>query len=215
MALDMKPLAFIPITALASLLWLTGCADEPAKKAEAPKEPEKIEPITGNKAFFSMYVAARGWATDASPIQVNSIPLEGVPDEPGKAGAWQATFVSQSLRRSRPYTYSVIEGPGNLHKGVFAGLEESWSGPRGSTEPFLMQALKVDTDAALQTALKKGKNVQEYIKKNPDKKILFILEKTKRHPNPSWRVLWGDSISTSNYSVFVDASTGEYLETMR
>ena len=31
----------------------------------------------------------------------------------------------------------------------------------------------------------------------------------------TWRVVWGDSVGTSNFSVFVDATTGEYLETMR
>ena len=53
------------------------------------------------------------------------------------------------------------------------------------------------------------------MKKNPDMNILFVLELTSRHPNPNWRVVWGDSIGTSNYSILVDASTGQYSETMR
>ena len=28
----------------------------------------------------------------------------------------------------------------------------------------------------------------------------------------TWRVIWGDSVSSSDYSVYVDATTGTYLE---
>src|SRR5438876_151399 len=42
------------------------------------------------------------------------------------------------------------------------------------------------------------------------------LRMTSIHlPDLTWRVIWGDSVGTSNFSVFVDATTGEYLETMR
>lgn len=216
MALGMTRNALFSSLVLSGLLFLGGCADEAVKKADAvKKDPPKIEPVSGNKAFFLMYGAARGWALDAQPYSLISLELDGVPKVPGKAGAWQATFASPGSRKAKAYTYCVIEGPGNLHKGVFAGLEESWSGPRGSNELFIVQALKVDSDKALETAIQKGKNAAEYVKKNPDKRIFYLLEKNKRHPNLTWRVLWGDSVSTSNYSVFVDASTGQYLETMR
>jgi hypothetical protein len=72
--------------------------------------------------------------------------------------------------------------------------------------------VKVDTDAAYKTALK---HAAEFDKKNPGKTISFLLEGNTRFPNPSWRVIWGESVGTSNFSVFVDASTGEYLQTMR
>jgi hypothetical protein len=55
----------------------------------------------------------------------------------------------------------------------------------------------------------------EYDKKNPGKTITFVLEKTSRFTDPAWRVIWGESVGTSNFSIFVDASTGKYLETMR
>ena len=162
-----------------------------------------------------MYTAARGWAADVQALGMNSINLPEVKREPGKAAAWQVMFVSPEKQRARPYTYSVIEAPGNLHKGVFAGNEEGWSGPRGPAKPFMMQALKIDSDAAYQTALKKGKKAAEYIKANPDKGVVFLLEQTNKFPSLTWRVIWGESVGTSNYSVFVDASSGEYLETMR
>ena len=159
-----------------------------------------------------MYPQARLWATDAQPLRVRNLPVAGVKAENGKAGAWEATFVSQSKGKSKTFTYSVVEAEGNLHKGVFAGLEESWSGPRGTSTPFLIAALKTDSDEVYETALKKA---ADYEKKNPDKPIAFLLEKTQQFPNPAWRVIWGESVGTSNFSIFVDASTGGYLQTMR
>lgn len=198
----------------ASLLFVSACSEAP--KTSEKKEPASpAEPVSGSSAFFKMYTAARGWAGDVQGMQMISIHLPEVKSEPGKSGAWRVMFVSASMKRARTYTYSVVEAEGNLHKGVFAGNDESWSGPKGMTKPFLTQALKVDSDAAYQTAAKKGKSAAEYIKKNPDMNIAFFLEQTNRFPSLTWRVIWGESVGTSNYSVFVDASTGEYLETMR
>jgi len=199
------------LTAFAAvpLLFLCGCSESPQpaeKKAVAPPEPVK-----GRSALYSMFNMARGWAPDVQVLQLHSIDLPDVKRERGKAAAWEATFVSQQSGRKRSYTYSVVEAEGNLHKGVFAGLEEGWSGARAAT-PFLIAALKTDSDEVYQTALAKA---ADYEKKNPDKPIAFLLEKTEQFPDPAWRVIWGESVGTSNFSVFVDASTGKYLQTMR
>jgi hypothetical protein len=191
------------------------CACSEAPPAAAKKEPPPPpEPVTGSTAFFRMYTAGRGWAGDLQPLQLTSINLPDVKRVPGKAAAWQATFVVPQKQASRVYTYSVIEAPGNLHEGVFAGNEGGWR-PGGQVQPFLIQALKVDSDAAYETALKKGKKAAEYSKAHPDMNISFLLERNKKFPDLTWRVIWGDSVGTSNYSVFVDATTGEYLETTR
>jgi hypothetical protein len=155
-----------------------------------------------------MYVAARGWQHDATPLQLKSIPLSGVKAEPGQSGAWQAIFVSAAAGRARTYTWCAIELEGNLHKGVFAGPDESWSGPSGASQPFPAIALKVDSDEALKTAIAKS---EDYVKKHPNTPVIFLLEQNRRFPDLTWRVLWGESISTSDYAVFVDASTGELL----
>jgi hypothetical protein len=193
----------------AMVLLLTSCSETPTV---AKKEPEKPpEPVTGQSALFRMFQVARGsWASDVQVLKMNTIALSDVPDVPrGKAAAWQATFTSASRSQSRSYTYSIVEGQGNLHKGVFGLLEEGWSGPHGGNEPFPMAAVKVDTDAAYQTALKEG---GDYDKKNPGKPITFLLEKIAKYPDPVWRVIWGESVGTSNFSVYVDASTGDYKE---
>jgi hypothetical protein len=201
------------IVAVATFALLSACSDS-TPPSTAKKEPEKVEPVTGQTAIYRMYQAARTWANDAQVLKANSIHLTEAPDGPpasGAAPAWQATFVSQTKSEARTYTYSVVEGQGNLHKGAFAGPNESWSGPHGMNAPFLIAAVKVDTDAAYKTALEKA---ADYDKKNPGKPITYILEKTTKHPDPTWRVIWGESVQTSNFSVLVDASTGAYVETV-
>jgi hypothetical protein len=202
----MRKVLFLLSSAL--VLLLTNCSEAPPTVAK--KEPEKPEPITGQSALFKMYTVARSWAPDALVLKVNTIALSEVPDVPrGKAAAWQATFTSSSRSQSRSYTNSIIEAQANLHKGVFGLLEEGWNGPRGETSPFLMAAVKIDTDAAYQTALGQA---GDYDKKNPGKPVTFLLEKITKYPDPVWRVIWGESVGTSNFSVYVDASTGEFKE---
>jgi hypothetical protein len=194
---------------LALLLVLAACSDAP-KTAETPKEPPKpAEPVTGRQAFQKIYPQARAWAPDAQPLQVKSIELADVKPEKGKAGAWQVIFVSPSRAKSKSWTYSILEGPGNLHQGSFAGSEDDWSGSKAGPQPFVIAAIKFDSDQAYEAAAAKS---EDYIKKSPDKPILYLLEMTNRFPDLTWRVIWGESVSTSDYSVFVDATTGNYLE---
>ncbi len=197
--------------AAVSLCFLMGCADTAPKPVEK-KAVAPPQPIKGRSALYQMYGSARSWAPDAQILNLHSIDLPEVKKERGKAAAWQVTFVSPQLGRARSYTYSVVEAEGNLHKGVFAGQDEGWSGPRGVQKPFLIAAVKTDSDEVFETALKKA---ADYEKKNPDKNISFLLENTNRFPDPAWRVIWGESAGTSNFSIFVDASTGVYLQTMR
>ena len=190
-----------------SMLMLSACSDPP--KAEKAKQPEKPpEPLTGRQAFQRMYPQARVWALDAQPLQLRSINLSQVKPEKGKAGAWQAIFVSPSRGKSKTWTYSAVEAEGNLHEGVFAGLEEDY-GARGPAFPFEIAAIKFDSDQAYDAAAEKS---LAYIKKNPDKPMSYLLEKTNRFPDPTWRVIWGESASSSDYSMFVDASTGKVVE---
>jgi len=198
----------IPILALALL---AACTQAP--KPAARQEPEKPpEPASAQSAFFQMYGAARAWAPDVQALRLDNIPVSGVKDQGGKCAAWRAIFVSQSRGQAKTWTYSVVEAEGNLHKGIFAHPEQSYSGSSGHSKPFLPIALKTDSDAAYETAV--GKSAA-YIKKNPDKPVNFILESTKDFPDPAWRVVWGESVSLSDYSVFVSAVTGKYLRTMR
>lgn len=201
-----------PALFAAPLLLLLGACSEPPKTDKAKEPAKPAEPLTGRQAFQKMYPAARSWAIDATPFRVRDLKLSQVKSEKGKAGAWEAVFVSPSLSKSRTYTYSTIEAEGNLHQGVFAGLEEGYTpSTRGPSFPFDIAAIKFDSDQAYETAAEKS---ADYMKKYPDKPMTFILERTNRFPDLTWRVIWGDSVSTSDYSVYVDATTGKFLEKM-
>lgn len=194
------------------LMLLAGCASEPPKPAaDKPKEPAPPpEPVSSQYAFRQMYGAARSWALDAQPLRLSNITLEEYRTVKGKADGWQATFVSPQRRLAKTFTYSVIQGPGNLRRGVFEGPEESWTGRQGV--PFSILAFKLDATTALETALKRG---AAYARKHPDMPINFLLERTERFPYPNWRVIWGDSVGTSEYSILIDATTGVYRQTLR
>jgi len=187
-------------------LVFAACSEQPATPE---KKTTKAEPITGQSALFRMYQVARSWAADAQVLRMNSIHVTDLPDVHGKAGAWQATFTSETRNEARVYTYSVIETEPNLHEGVFPAQPESWTS--GENKPFLIASAKIDTDAAYQTALKKAEGAA---KQNQKQTISFLLDKQAKFTNPTWRVIWGESVGTSGLSVYIDASTGEYLETM-
>jgi hypothetical protein len=192
---------------LAALL-LCACSDSPKTEATKPRQ-KPPEALTGRQAFQRMYPQARGWALDAQPLQLRSINLAQVQSGEGTAGAWEVVFVSPSKAQSRTYTYSAVEAQGNLHEGVFAGPLEQYAGPRGGAYPFSSLAIKVDSDQAFTTAAAKS---QDYIKKHPGMQLSFVLEQTKRFPDLTWRVIWGESAAASDYSVYVDATLGTYLE---
>src|SRR5215471_1500345 len=201
----MQKFAFLLFSSL--VLLFAGCSEGP--QAATKKSPKPAEPVTGQTALYRMYQVARSWAPDAQVLKMNSIHLTEIPGVRGKAGAWQATFTSMARGEGRSYTYSVAEEEGNLHEGVFPGPQEHWSGPADAS--FLIAAVKVDTEIAYKTALKKA---EDYDKTNPNQTISFILEKPEKGSIPEWRVIWGESASTSGISVLVDASTGLYLKTL-
>ena len=191
------------------LFLLASCSDAPKVTEEKPR-PKPPVALTGRQAFQQMYPQARGWAPDAEPLEIRSVNLAQVKAEPGKAGAWQVVFVSPTRGKAKTYTYSSVESDGNLHQGVFGGLEETYTA-RGDESPFSIVAIKVDSDEAYQTAAARS---SEYMKKNPGKPVIFLMTQNRRFPDVTWRVIWGDSVGTSDYSVFVDGTTGKLLQIM-
>lgn len=189
-------------------LLLAGCASKP------PAEPKKVEPpkpVTGLTGVFRMYQMARTWAPDAMPLRAQSVNIPDPKSEGGKAGVWVATFVSESRGKQRNFSWSAVEGEG-YHKDVFAQQEQAWAGPTRAARPFRIEALKTDTDKAWDVAVSKS---ADYMKKNPDMPVFFVAEWTDRYPNPTWRVVWGESISKSSYSIYVDTTSGQYVATGR
>ena len=191
---------------LSLIFLLASCSDT---STETKKEPEKPPaPITAQQAFRYTYPASRAWAGDSLPLRIRSIHLTDVPAEPGKAGAWEIIYVSQAQQQAKIYTWSAIEASETLHKDVFAGKAQSWS-PSGQEKPFEASAFHTDSPAALETA-KAGSKA--YLDKPGTKPAVnFLLEFTPRFPNPVWRVMWGESAGSAEYTVFVDATTGEMV----
>ncbi len=189
------------------VIMLSGCSDSP----QAAKQAVPSEPVSAQSAFYKMFVSARTWAPDALPLRVAQIDVDEVKAANGRAGAWEAVFVSPGQAKYRRYVFSVIHRPArNLRSGVNAEPPEAWV--RGGSDPFPLQGFKIDSTAAYETA---AKHSAEYTRNHPDVPVKFILERTSRFPDPTWRVFWGESVSTSAYSVFVDAVTGDYLGTAR
>ncbi len=196
--------------ATTAFLLLAGCGEDPkpVKKEEKPPEP-----VTALKAFYAVFGNARSWATDVQVLEIKSIDLdEKHMCKEGKCWAWSVSLISPSKAKLKSFTYSVIEADGNLHQGVFANLEESWRGPSGPVRPYLMQALKKDSTDAYKAAAAKS---ADYMKKHPDMPVVYEVSLTSKYGLPAYRVIWGESVSTSAYSILVDASTGEYVETLR
>src|SRR5438874_2119200 len=103
-----------PNLVLAAALFaiLCACSDTPPTETAAKKEPEKLEPVTGQSALYKMFQMARGWANDAQVLKLTSLHISEAPDAPpasGAAPAWQATFTSIAKSEARSYTYSIVE----------------------------------------------------------------------------------------------------------
>lgn len=191
---------------------LAGCGSAPKPATTEKKAPEApAEPVTGRYAMNQMYITARAWATDLTPLSLTNIPLAKYPQKDGKAMAWQAVFVSASQQKARTYTYSAVDAGSDASKGVSAGAPEAYT-QQATADPFPMAALQKDSDTAYEVAMKHS---ADYRKKYPDMLINLRVEKTREFPDPAWRVYWGDSIATSGFSVYVDASTGDFLRTGR
>ncbi|MBY0375633.1 MAG: hypothetical protein K2Q23_16675, partial [Bryobacteraceae bacterium] len=192
---------------------LAGCSSAPAPKAEETKKkaepPKPAEAILAKKAFYNTYTVARMWASDVQPFKIESMNLPEVKADGGKFGAWRITYVSPSKKRMKVLTYSVIESEGNAHEGVYSPGETGWGGPTGQEIPFVIQAFKTDSDAALKTAMEKS----DAIKKNPKLPVAGMhLEFIKRFPNPVWRIYFGDSVGGAAAQAFVDTTSGDFLK---
>ncbi len=118
----------------------------------------------------------------------SSLNLAQVKTEKGQAGAWQVIFVSVSRGKAKTYTYSAVKRKAICMRACSAESRRVTRRAADSS-PFQMVAIKVDTDEAYKTAAAKS---ADYIKKNPDKPVMFLMELTRRFPDVTWRVIWGE-----------------------
>lgn len=196
-------------------LLLTGCSDSgaPAKKA-AKKIPE---PVTGQSAIFQMYQLARTWAPDAQLLKLENGDIPEAKPQPGKYGLWRATFISNTKKVKRDFAFAASDSDGGVIKGVRAGSESAYI-RNVQLHEFAIQEVKIDTPAALETALKvveKDKDMKKVLADNPDLPVQYLLEWTGTNVKPQWRVIFGPSVSLSKFSLFIDAYTGTFEKKSR
>jgi hypothetical protein len=198
------------LSATAVFALLAGCTSE-APKAAAKIVAKPIVAVSGQTALFEMYKTARSWNSDATVLRLENLDIPEAKAEPGKYGAWKATFVSFEKKRKREFTYSVAESSAGVHKGVFPGEETTYVA-NVQNRIFNIADVKIDTMEALDVA-KQQKDIAALASKNPDLPVQFGLEwNMQLSPVPAWRVYWGASLSASQGSVFVDALNGKFLK---
>jgi hypothetical protein len=188
----MKKLGFI----LLSLAILSGCTSQPAQQEQ--KQPP--ESVTGRTAFQKLFVAARGWGSDARPYQLQSQVFGDAKGTDGKAAVWRAAFGSAAQHGSRQYVWSGVDSPDAPSRGVTPGSPDSYT--PGNT--FDVNFLKVDTDKAYEVAQKHG---GDKITNSP---VTYMLEWEPGENKLLWRVIYGASRNDAKLVVDVDATTGEF-----
>ncbi len=199
---------FQPVILIVAALVFTGCSKGPEKAdAKEPVAKEAAlppEPIAARSAFFEMYKPARAWASDLFPLSLASGEIPGIKNEGGKAAQWTAVFVSPTRREARTLVYSVADSGTTIHKGVFVGGSQPWSGPTPKSKPFQVTEFITNSDEAYRVAMTKA---EPWVKKHPEKKLaLFLANASAQHPGPLWYLLWGDT--KSGYMAHVNATTG-------
>lgn len=192
----------------AAALCVMSCSTTDTRKEAETKPAAPVEPVTGLTGIYRCFGPTRVWAQDIQVLRAQNLFVKGRTAPPGKAFAWQVTFVSPSKQRLKHCTYSVVKDDG-LFEGVYNPNDEPYNGPSKLAQPFVVQAVKKDTEEIWEVALK---NSKDYAAKNPDVPILMQLEFTERNPVAAWRVIWGTSVGGSAYSVFVDATNGLFLK---
>jgi hypothetical protein len=198
---------------LVAVLAMTACSG-PATTASSKTDAEKTEaaappaPVTAKTAFWAMYKPAYAWSTDIVPLTVEAKTIEGIKNEDGKAGMWEATFGSPSKQQYSKFSYAVIAVPPDIRKGVTAASTVPWAGPTRNAMAFQNSDLTVDSDEAYKTAFDKA---GAFLKEHPDIKLnTLALGADSRFPGPVWTFLWGDK--KLGFFQLVSASTGKALK---
>jgi hypothetical protein len=191
------------LLAIAPGLALINCSSEPSKKT--PEKPP--EPVTGLHALYQTYTFARTWAQDLKVIRLISMPVPEMKAVPGKAAAWQVQFSSDSLGKARNYTFSVYDESVTLRQGIFADSVRPLSSDDHS---FVIGEASTDSDKAWEISLAHS---QKYSKEHPGMPISWLLEADRKTSGPVWRIIWGTSVASSNYSILIDAHEGTYIRT--
>jgi hypothetical protein len=205
----MKKLAVLSMSitivalALLSLAVTTGCTSDTSHPAASKPQPPDL--LAGRAAFQQLYVAARGWAQDIKPYQLQSQAVGDYKGKDGKAVVWRAAFAS-ATRGSKPFTWSGMDSPdGSSPRGISPGTVDNFA-PSGT---FDIAFLKIDSDKAFEVAQKHGG--EKVLVNAPDTAVSYMLDWNPGTNNLVWHVIYGNSRNDAKLVVDLDASTGEFI----
>jgi hypothetical protein len=213
----MRPVSLkilLPASLLAcSALLTTGCSDAPApaKKAAVKKAPT---PVTGQSGLFQTFQLARRWAPDAQIMKAENGNLAEAPSADGKCGLWRVTYVSETQKLKREFYYAVATSDGGVVEGARPGTETGYA-PSPRIHIFPIADVRIDTPVALETANKevaKDKAMSKILAEDKNLPVQFELESSGNEAKPTWRVIYGATISQSKFSILVDAKTGAFIK---
>jgi len=202
--------AVFSVVLIALLLGCNSSAPTPAENKTAETKPS-FQPtfLTGREALQKMYIAARTWAPDAKPYNLQSIATKEANGQDGKAGIWGAGFASASRRSIRVFSWSGVKTEDAPEPGVSARPEDTYNPANTSTAVFDMAFLKIDSDEALKTANKHGGD--KLLQKEKDAPVFYGVSWVPRENKLIWRVLYGAQ-NQPKLVVDVDASTGLFTK---
>jgi hypothetical protein len=192
------------VIALLFVAVISGCSSQPSTPAAKP-QPQPPELLTGRSAFQQLYVAARGWAPDCRPYQLQSSVLGDNKGRDGKAVLWRAAFVSATMRASKPYSWSGIDSPDAPSRGISPGTQD----PFKPDNDFNVQFLKVDSDKAFEVAQKHGG--EKILQEAADTPVIYLLEWNPSSNTLVWHVIYGNSRNEAKLVADVNATTGEFI----
>jgi len=187
-----------------AVLVMAGCTSQPNQPEQKP-QPKPPESLTGRSAIQQLYIAARGWAPDSRPYQLQSQVIDAAKGKEGKAAIWRAAFASGSMRASKPFVWSGIDSGDAPSRGISPGTQDSYV--PGNT--FDMAFLKIDSDKAFEVAQKHGGD--KTLQQSPETPVSYLLDWNPGENNLVWHVIYGNSRNDAKLVADVDASTGEFI----
>lgn len=189
------------VLALLVLGILAGCTSQ---APQAPPKPAPPDLLTGRSAVQQLYIAARGWAADARPYELQSTAISDANGRDGKASIWHGAFASASSHKSKPYSWLGIDSP-DASRGVSPGTEDNYA----PGNDFDIQFLKIDSDKALEVAQKHGGDKIQ--SDDPKLPVTFLLDWNRGENNLVWHVIYGNSRNDAKQVFDVDATTGSFI----
>ena len=189
-----------------ALAALMGCST-PAHDVPSTTGAPATQTLTGREAFQKLFISARGWASDARPVRLESQSTSDADGRDGKSAVWRVMFASPGRGKLEAFTWSgsIAEG---AERGISHGTEDAFNPANSSTQPFDMQFLKSDSDAALATARKNGG--EKALKADAKLPVQFLLDFDPHKSQLVWHVIVGQSRNDAKMTIDVDATSGAF-----